>query len=66
MAFPIVIVGTLAFLAIGLLVGAVAKTVEAASAMANLVVLPMAFLSGHSFRSTMRRAGFRRSPTHCR
>jgi ABC-2 type transport system permease protein len=49
MAFPIVIVGTLAFLAIGLLVGAVAKTVEAASAMANLVVLPMAFLSGSFF-----------------
>ena len=49
MAFPIVIVGTFAFLAIGLLVGAVAKTVEAASAMANLVVLPMAFLSGSFF-----------------
>jgi ABC-2 type transport system permease protein len=41
--------GTLAFLAIGLLAGAVAKTAEAASAIANLVVLPMAFLSGAFF-----------------
>jgi hypothetical protein len=34
---------------IGLLVGAVARTEEAATAMANLVVLPMAFLSGSFF-----------------
>jgi ABC-type uncharacterized transport system permease subunit len=46
MAIPVVICGTLAFLSIGLLVGAVAKTQQAATAMANLVILPMAFLGG--------------------
>jgi len=49
MAIPVVIVGTLAFMSIGLLAGAFAKTPEAASAIANLVVLPMAFLSGAFF-----------------
>ncbi|MCP2322605.1 ABC-2 type transport system permease protein [Hamadaea flava] len=46
---PIMIAGTLAFLSIGLLAGAVSKTPESASAIANLVVLPMAFLSGSFF-----------------
>ncbi|MDI1463014.1 ABC transporter permease [Catellatospora sp. KI3] len=46
---PLMIVGTLAFLSIGLLAGAAAKTSEAASAIANLIVLPMAFLSGAFF-----------------
>jgi len=49
MAIPLVIAGTLAFLSIGLFAGAFAKTAEAASAIANLVVLPMAFLSGAFF-----------------
>jgi len=49
MSIPLVVCGTLAFLSIGLLVGAFAKTPEAASAVANLVVLPMAFLSGTFF-----------------
>jgi ABC-2 type transport system permease protein len=49
MAIPLVIAGTLAFLAIGLLAGSFAKTAEAASAIANLIVLPMAFLSGAFF-----------------
>ncbi|GIF01218.1 ABC transporter permease [Paractinoplanes rishiriensis] len=49
MAVPLVVAGTLAFLAIGLLAGAAAKTPEAASAIANLIVLPMAFLSGAFF-----------------
>lgn len=49
LAIPLLILGTLAFLSIGLLVGAVAKTDEAASAMANFIVLPMAFLSGTFF-----------------
>lgn len=49
MAVPLVVAGTLAFLAVGLLVGGFAKTVDAASAIANLVVLPMAFLSGAFF-----------------
>lgn len=46
MAVPLVICGTLAFLSIGLLVGAVAKSQQAATALANLIILPMAFLGG--------------------
>ncbi len=49
MAIPLIIVGSLAFLAIGLLAGSFAKTPEAGSAVANLIVLPMAFLSGAFF-----------------
>jgi ABC-2 type transport system permease protein len=49
MAFPLILVGTLAFLAIGLITGAVTKTVDGASAVSNLVTLPMAFLSGAFF-----------------
>lgn len=49
MAIPLVIAGTLTFLAIGLLIGAFAKTVDAASGAANLIILPMAFLSGSFF-----------------
>lgn len=52
LAVPLLVLGTLAFLSIGLLVGAIAKTDEAASAMANFVVLPMAFLSGTFFDIT--------------
>lgn len=46
MAIPVALVGTLAFMSIGLLAGAVAKTQQAATAIANLVILPMAFLGG--------------------
>lgn len=46
MAVPLVICGTLAFLSIGLLVGALAKSQQAATALANLIILPMAFLGG--------------------
>jgi len=46
---PVLVCGTLSFLSIGLLVGSIAKTEEAASAMANFIVLPMAFLSGTFF-----------------
>lgn len=49
MAVPLVLCGTLAFLAIGLLAGSVTKTSEGASALANLIILPMAFLSGSFF-----------------
>ncbi len=49
LVIPLLISGTLAFLAIGLLVGAIAKTEESGNAMANFVVLPMAFLSGTFF-----------------
>ena len=46
MAIPVLICGTLAFMSIGLLVGSFAKTQQAATAIANLIVLPMAFLGG--------------------
>ena len=46
MSIPVIIAGTLAFLSIGLLTGALVKTEEAAVLVTNLVVLPMAFLSG--------------------
>ena len=46
---PLVGVGALCFIAIGLLVGSVAKTEDAAAAMANLVTLPMTFLAGVFF-----------------
>jgi ABC-2 type transport system permease protein len=45
-AIPVVLCGTLAFMAIGLLVGSFAKTQQAATAVANLIILPMAFLGG--------------------
>jgi ABC-2 type transport system permease protein len=49
MSIPVILVGTLAFLSIGLLAGAWAKTQESANVIAQLVVLPMAFLSGSFF-----------------
>ena len=49
MAIPLLVVGTLCFMAIGLLAGAVAKTTEGAVNMANFLVLPMAFLTGSFF-----------------
>lgn len=49
LAIPIFLLGVLAFFAIGMLVGSFAKTEEAATAAANIVVLPMAFLSGTFF-----------------
>jgi ABC-2 type transport system permease protein len=49
MAIPVFVLGVTAFFAIGMLVGSFAKTEEAATASANIVVLPMAFLSGTFF-----------------
>lgn len=49
MAFPLVIAGVLAFLSIGLAVATVAKTEDAAQGLVQMVVLPMAFLSGAFF-----------------
>jgi ABC-2 type transport system permease protein len=49
MAVPLVIAGTLAFLSLGLVVGAFTKTEEAANGIIQLIVLPMAFLSGSFF-----------------
>ena len=49
MAVPLVVCGTLSFMSIGLLSGAVSRTTEGAVNMANFIVLPMAFLSGSFF-----------------
>lgn len=49
MSIPLVVVGTLCFMALGLLAGAVTKTTEGAVNAANFMVLPMAFLSGSFF-----------------
>ncbi len=46
MSIPLVICGILAFMSIGLLVGAISKTQQAATSIANLIILPMAFLGG--------------------
>jgi ABC-2 type transport system permease protein len=49
MAIPTLAVGTLCFMAIGLLAGAIANSAEGAVNMSNALVLPMAFLSGSFF-----------------
>ncbi len=49
MGVPLLVAGTLCFMALGLLAGAVARTTEGAVNMANFLVLPMAFLSGSFF-----------------
>lgn len=46
LSVPLLLVGTLAFMAIGMVAGAVSKTAEGASGLANVIILPMAFLSG--------------------
>ncbi|MCL3837758.1 ABC transporter permease [Aeromicrobium duanguangcaii] len=49
LVLPLVLAGTLAFLAVGLLAGSVSRTEEGAVGLANFIVLPMAFLSGSFF-----------------
>ena len=49
MSIPLLVVGTMCFMAIGLLAGALTKTTEGAVNAANFIVLPMAFLSGSFF-----------------
>jgi ABC-2 type transport system permease protein len=49
MGIPLLVAGTLCFMSLGLLSGAVARTTEGAVNMANFLVLPMAFLSGSFF-----------------
>jgi ABC-2 type transport system permease protein len=46
MAIPVVVAGTLAFMSSGQRGGAVSKTQQAATSIANLIILPMAFLGG--------------------
>ena len=49
LALPLLVLGTTAFFAIGMLVGAFCKTEESASGAANIIIMPMAFLSGTFF-----------------
>ncbi|HEV7628270.1 MAG TPA: ABC transporter permease [Streptomyces sp.] len=49
LCLPLVACGTLAFMSIGLLIGSWAKTEEAANGLAQIIILPMAFLSGSFF-----------------
>jgi ABC-2 type transport system permease protein len=49
MAVPMMISGVLAFLSIGMIIGAWAKSQESANAVTQLIVLPMAFLGGSFF-----------------
>ncbi|HXW88456.1 MAG TPA: ABC transporter permease [Streptosporangiaceae bacterium] len=46
MAIPVVLCGTLAFMSIGLVVGSFTTSQQAATAIANVIILPMAFLGG--------------------
>lgn len=49
LGIPILLAGIVAFFALGLIIGAFCKTEEAASGVANAVIVPMAFLSGVFF-----------------
>ncbi|MEV6316294.1 ABC transporter permease [Streptomyces sp. NPDC051776] len=49
LAVPIVVLGITAFLAIGAIVGSYARTPESVAAIANCLIVPMAFLSGSFF-----------------
>ncbi len=53
MSLPLILAGTLAFMSIGLLAGAKSKSMETASALSNLIVVPMGFLSGSFFPLTL-------------
>ena len=67
MAVPLLVVGTLCFMSIGLLAGALTRTTEGAVNAANFMVLPMSFLSGLVLPARRRRpAGCGPSPTCCR
>lgn len=46
---PLLLLGVTTFVAMGLVVGSVADTPEAVAAIANIVMVPMAFLSGSFF-----------------
>lgn len=49
LSIPLLVCGTLSFMAIGLFAGSISKTEEGATGLANFIVLPMAFLSGSFF-----------------
>ncbi|MFD7510851.1 ABC transporter permease [Streptomyces sp. NPDC059853] len=49
LAVPLLVLGVTAFLALGAIVGTYARTPEAVAAVANCLMVPMAFLSGSFF-----------------
>ncbi|MBM9619357.1 ABC transporter permease [Streptomyces zhihengii] len=49
LVLPVLVLGITAFLAVGVIVGTFAKTPEAVAAVANCLMIPMAFLSGSFF-----------------
>ncbi|MCX4746347.1 ABC transporter permease [Kitasatospora sp. NBC_01287] len=49
LVIPLVLCATLAFMSIGLVTGAIAKTEEAANGINQVIILPMSFLSGAFF-----------------
>ncbi|WP_103501300.1 MULTISPECIES: ABC transporter permease [unclassified Streptomyces] len=49
LSIPLIACGTLAFMAVGLVIGAWAKTEESANGALQITILPMAFLSGSFF-----------------
>jgi ABC-2 type transport system permease protein len=49
LAVPVVVLGLAAFFTIGMVIGTFASSPEAVAAVANFVMLPMAFLSGSFF-----------------
>lgn len=49
LAVPLLVLGVTAFLALGAIVGTYARTPEAVAAIANCLMVPMAFLSGSFF-----------------
>lgn len=49
LALPVLVLGITAFLVLGVIVGSYAKTPEAVAAVANFLMIPMAFLSGSFF-----------------
>ena len=49
LSIPLLVCGTLSFMAIGLFAGSISKTEEGATGLSNFIILPMAFLSGSFF-----------------
>ncbi|MGW7294785.1 ABC transporter permease [Streptomyces xiamenensis] len=49
LSIPLVLSGSLAFMSIGLVIGAVARTEEAANGILQVTIMPMAFLAGSFF-----------------
>lgn len=53
LAVPLLVLGITTFMALGLVVGSIADTPEAVAAIANCIMVPMAFLSGSFYPSDL-------------